>query len=185
ELAPAVGPGEAAAGERLDVGAAREGLARAGHDRGPDVRLCLDALPAGAQLVLHLLVHRVLPLGAIERDGGDPVGDLEAHGVHAASANTKAGGKATRSPRSPAPFPCAARLRGPGRSATPAASAPVPPGGALGPRRRLRPPVGPAVLAALARGVVQRVREHRVLGDLPGQLEADELLDRLQAVDVL
>src|SRR5206468_10763885 len=42
------------------------------------------ALPAGAQLVLHLLVHRVLPLGAIERDGRDAIGDLEAHRLHAA-----------------------------------------------------------------------------------------------------
>src|SRR5439155_22318301 len=72
-----------------------------------------------------------------------------------------------------------------------AASVPPPARPLLGPgrsRRRgrvVRPPVGPAVLAVLARGVMQRVREHRVLGVLPGQLEADEPLDRLQTVDVL
>src|SRR5438876_904958 len=52
-------------------------------------------------------------------------------------------------------------------------------------RRTVQAPLGPAVLAVLPRRVAERVREHRILGDLPGQLEADELLDRLQAVDVL
>ena len=48
ELAPAVGLHEPAARERLDIGAAREGLPRAGDDRDPDLRIRLDALPAGA-----------------------------------------------------------------------------------------------------------------------------------------
>src|SRR5262249_39919822 len=43
---------------------------------------------ARAQLVLQLLVHGILPLGAVERDGGDAVGHVEqdrlllCHGAH-------------------------------------------------------------------------------------------------------
>src|SRR5439155_24390087 len=55
----------------------------------------------------HLLVHRVLPLGAIERDGRDAIGDLEAHRLHAApltrrrAAKPLAGAGAGSDPRRP------------------------------------------------------------------------------------
>src|SRR2546429_20345 len=75
---------QTATGTRRAMFTAEKAPARAGTDRAPDIGPRLHALPAGAQLVLHLLVHRVLPLGAIERDGRDAIGDLEAHRLHAA-----------------------------------------------------------------------------------------------------
>jgi len=83
ELAPAVGLDEAAGRQRLHVGAAREGPAGARDDRDPDVGIVLDALPARAELVAHLLVHGVQAVGAVERDGRHALGDVEDHGVHA------------------------------------------------------------------------------------------------------
>src|SRR5262245_37671445 len=50
------------------------------------------------------------------------------------------------------------------------------------PRARV---ASPAVRAMLARRVADVVGEHAVVGDLIRQLEADELLDRLQPLDVL
>src|SRR5207248_2229807 len=121
ELAPAVGLHECVRRERLDVRAARERLARAGDDRDPDVGLRLDALPARAELVLQLLVHRVLPPGAIERDRRDAIGDVEADGLHAALANMKPAPDATDGASA---FPTARRRAGVVKRGPPGAEAP-------------------------------------------------------------
>src|SRR5207244_6489839 len=100
-----------------------------------------------------------------------------------ADRGTRLGGaesKRRRRPRLPAPPSRVTLLAGPAGVAAPAAPALA----ACRGRRMVRPSVWPPVLAGLARRVVQ-VCEHGVLGDLPGQLEADEPLDCLQAVYVL
>src|SRR5207302_6635513 len=64
----------------------------------------LDALPARAQLVAHLLVHGVQALRTVEGDGRDALGDVEDDGVHGVARNTRcaAGTRRRRRPRASA-----------------------------------------------------------------------------------
>ena len=95
QLAPAIGLDEAALVEGLDVGAGRERVAGAGDDRHPDVGVLLDARPALAQLILHLLVHGVHPLRPVQRQSGDAIAYVEGdrfqgHGVSSSQFPVKA-----------------------------------------------------------------------------------------------
>lgn len=78
---------EDAAVQRLHVGAAgvhaaddvvtgAEGASGAGHDHGAHVAIAAGGRDPVGQAVHHLLAQRVEPIGAVERDRQDAVGEL-------------------------------------------------------------------------------------------------------------
>src|SRR3954464_4115027 len=59
-----------------EVGARAEAAARAGDDDRPDVVVGVGRVEGGDELAAHGGGERVEPVGAVQRDGQDAVGDL-------------------------------------------------------------------------------------------------------------
>ena len=80
---PAAADGVERVAAATEVGAGAEAPAPAGDDHHPDLVVGVDAVEGVAQLALHRDGEGVQPVGAVEGDGGDAVGDLEIDVVHA------------------------------------------------------------------------------------------------------
>jgi len=72
-----MGKGDEALAHLDDVAAAAEGRARAGHDHDADRRVGAAALQGRRPGLDHREGEGVLPLGPVQRDGRDPLGDGE------------------------------------------------------------------------------------------------------------
>ena len=84
---------------------------RAGDDHGTDRRVGLDRVEGGEQLLVEVQVERVAPLGVVEGDGGDAVGQLGEHASHgrhpSEGAARDAGARSARSRAGPVDGPSA------------------------------------------------------------------------------
>jgi hypothetical protein len=65
----------------LEVDPGREGGVGAGEDHHVDLGVGLEAGDGERQLALHLAVERVAGMGPVDRDGGDPVLDVDQHDI--------------------------------------------------------------------------------------------------------